>query len=217
MIRVVDPQLWNRKAVAFVVRCHRHLWGRHSDAPLAFVFEQGLKNAFLKELTVGWNKFPQHRSLQDWGLALQEGIPASDQPPPRILLPPGLVIPCIREKQLLAVTIYRYADTLQPRSHTVAGSRPAALILDKGAAGAALVPHILDALLLFQERGDDLSVVVPHSPETALDPETAALMTRASRVLFPVREEDLDHWSGLGGNLPSPTPYTDMKSLLREL
>ncbi len=91
----MDSQLWKKKAMAFAIRTHRHLWGKNNEDPLAFLFNQGLSNEFAKSIYLGWNKFGQERQYEKWGINRDGGF----------IIPPGLVFPNIVEKQLLSVFI----------------------------------------------------------------------------------------------------------------
>ncbi len=99
MVAVMDSGAWKQKAMAFVTRCHRHLWGKNNEDPLVFLYHQGLTHDFIRRMHLGWNKHAQHRDLIKWGLSDAEGDLS------RFLLPAGIVLPCIKEKNLQSVVI----------------------------------------------------------------------------------------------------------------
>jgi len=51
--------------VAFVTRCHQHLFGKNNEDPLAYLFRQGIKNEFAKQMLMGWNKYSQERPMEN--------------------------------------------------------------------------------------------------------------------------------------------------------
>nr|NJM03660.1 hypothetical protein [Desulfobacula sp.] len=62
-----NPEAWRKKAGAFVIRCHHHLFGKNNEDPLAYLFTRGIKNEFAKKMLLGWNKFSQERPKENWG------------------------------------------------------------------------------------------------------------------------------------------------------
>jgi hypothetical protein len=105
-----DFSAWKQKAMAFVTRTHRHLWGKNNEDPLVFLYRQGLTHAFIRQMHLGWNKHGQHRDLSKWGITAFHGQPDLC----RILLPAGIVLPHIVEKNLLAVIILPMDDGSLP-------------------------------------------------------------------------------------------------------
>lgn len=99
MLAVIDTGVWKQKAMAFVTRCHRHLWGKNNEDPLVFLYHQGLTHDFIRRMHLGWNKHPQQRDLTKWGLSDQE------EDLSRFQLPAGIVLPCIKNKNLQSVAI----------------------------------------------------------------------------------------------------------------
>ncbi len=91
----IDSQLWKKKAMAFAIRTHRHLWGKNNEDPLAFLFNKGLSNEFAKSIYLGWNKFGQERQYKKWGINKAGGF----------IIPPGLVFPQIENKEIKGVFI----------------------------------------------------------------------------------------------------------------
>ena len=135
-MKTFDPGLWKHKAMAFVTRAHRHLWGKNNEDPLAFLYYQGLTIEFSRSLYLGWNKFGQSRPLANWGL---EGDGT-------FFIPPGIVFPYIVEKNLLSVFIIsmdRPSDVLR-----LPGSDPGPVMLGS----SAHPPDLLQALVLLQNH-----------------------------------------------------------------
>ncbi|MFH1155606.1 MAG: hypothetical protein V1793_17510 [Pseudomonadota bacterium] len=204
MTQPVDPQLWNQKAVAFAVRSHRQLWGRNNEDPLAWIFQHGFKNAFMKQMMVGWNKHDQSRDPQDWGLpqALESDPDRTGEQNQRLFLPAGLVIPWIRDKELLKITVYRHQAPDPGNGQMIQGSLPSAMILGNPGPRVAVVPHIMDGLWLCQEAGDNLCVVIPQAPEISLDATVMALIRDASNLMLLCRKESSGIWQGFLDDLP---------------
>ena len=148
-MKKIKPDLWKHKAMAFATRAHRHLWGKNNEAPLAFLYRQGLSIAYSRSLYLGWNKFGQSRPLANWGF---EGEGTFD-------MPAGIVFPYIVDKSLLSVFIVsmvRPGEVLR-----LPGSDPGPVVL--GSRGKPLVIHdLLKGLILFQDNPDSTVTIAPE-------------------------------------------------------
>ena len=159
-----DVRAWKQKAMAFVTRAHRHLWGKNNEDPLVFLYHQGLTHAFIRQMHLGWNKHSQHRDLSKWGVAGTEG----QQDLSRVLLPAGIVLPHILEKNLLAVIILPMGDGGLP--WLMPGSCRDIVL---GAAGS-LLPVVYDDLFAglrhFQAAGSPLRLKPAQWDPVTSDP-----------------------------------------------
>ena len=120
---IVDKEMWRAKAAAFVTRAHRHLWGKNNEDPLAFLFLRGLENRFAKDMIMGWNKFGQKRSPENWGLCNEA------DPQKKLFLPAGIVVPYIVQRTLKSVFIH---SCEKDKTYIVPGSSPTFLTLEHG-------------------------------------------------------------------------------------
>jgi len=144
VLTIHDSRAWKQKAMAFVTRCHRHLWGKNNEDPLVFLYHQGLTHDFIRQMHLGWNKHAQQRDLTKWGLS----DPEDDLS--RFLLPPGIVLPCIVEKNLQSVAILAMNSGCPPC--LVPGSRHD-IILGDGSRPPVLCDDILTGLQKLQASG----------------------------------------------------------------
>lgn len=162
---LTDPSAWRTKAMAFVTRSHRHLWGKNNEDPQAFLFTRGLKNQFLKDLLAGWNKFGQNRPLKNWGFRTD---PGTDE---KFYLAPGIVVPFIVQKTLISVILQPYETSFTP--FLVPGSQCPTMVLGQKNRPVAVVQDLFDGLFLFQETGGSHCVMIHLFPDetlkTALD------------------------------------------------
>jgi hypothetical protein len=134
--------LWKRKAMAFAVRSHRHLWGKNNEDPLSFLYIKGICVDLAKSLYLGWNKFGQKRPLAGWGL----------QGKGDFLIPPGLVFPYIREKELLAILIVSMTSSHDPT--LLPGSFTGPFVLGPEGGAPKYTHDLLQGLVLIQENPD---------------------------------------------------------------
>ncbi len=149
-----NPKIWKRKAMAFVIRSHRHLWGKNNEDPLVFLFRGGLTNEFSKQLYLGWNKFSQERPCEGWGLE-QKGS---------FLLPAGIVFPYIIEKELMSVFIISMEGSRSV--FRIPGSVDTPVILGDPNKTVVEVDDILKGLSFFQENQGSHCVKIDALLET---------------------------------------------------
>ena len=123
MTRKKSLNKWKKKAMAFVIRSHRHLWGQNNEGPQAFLFTRGLKNQFIKNLLLGWNKFEQERPIENWEFETES------QTGRKLFLPSGIVVPFIVEKQLQSIFIHPYDENKIHETTIVPGSLNPTLVL----------------------------------------------------------------------------------------
>ena len=147
-----NRERWKQKAMAFVTRTHRHLWGKNSEDPLVFLFRQGFSNDFIKQMHLGWNKHGQERDLGKWGLALP------GDPPPLYFLPSGIVFPYILDRELLSVVIVPM-DT-PDRPILLPGSERSAICLGPEPVLRFEPEDLLRALRKYQNSKEEQGVAV---------------------------------------------------------
>ena len=170
-----DAVAWRKKASAFVIRCHHHLFGKNNEDPLAYLFTRGIKNEFAKKMLLGWNKFSQERPGENWGFG---------PGPEKIVLQKGLVIPYIVEKELKSVFIYVYEPDGAKGAAMVPGNACTCMILENEPGQAGKVPPVLvhdlmQGLLIFQEKKETGCIIIHPDPETPVD-ETAKVLLESS-------------------------------------
>jgi hypothetical protein len=170
-----DAVAWRKKAGAFVIRCHHHLFGKNNGDPLAYLFTRGIKNEFAKKMLLGWNKFSQERPGENWGFG---------PGPEKMVLQKGLVIPYIVEKELKSVFIYSYEEAGPKNTSMVPGSACTCMILENEPGQAGKIPPVLvhdlmQGLLLFQEKKETGCIIIHPDPETPKD-ETVKLILESS-------------------------------------
>ena len=174
--KLFDKAVWQPKAMAFVTRSHRHLWGKNNEDPQAFLFTRGLKNQFMKELLLGWNKFGQTRPIENWGFEIDS------QTDKKLFLPSGIVVPFIVEKKLQSVFIHPYDENKIQKTTIVPGSLSPTLVLGDKKEKIAIVQHLFDGLFLFQETQGSCCVMVHPDPHLPLDNHLKSIIKNAGSV-----------------------------------
>jgi hypothetical protein len=192
-----------KKAVAFVIRSHRHLWGKNNEDPLAFVFKCGLENQFVKDLVIGWNKFGQERPLENWGFR------TDTQKAQKLFLPSGIVIPYIVEKKLLSVFIHPYDENKANKTIILNGSSSPTMVLGNRLGEKieriVFVNNLLDGLFLFQEIKKSECVMIHPDLNIPLDAHYKSMVKDAATAfIFSVddtqKELNRQLFSDIGNN-----------------
>ncbi len=165
---MINSDIWKNKAVAFVTRSHRHLWGKNNEDPLAFLFLKGLENQLAKEMVLGWNKFGQERPKENWGI--QDGLISGGSLyngslyNGKFLLPSGIVIPYIVNKKLLSIFIISLNVDVASKVNLVPGSQSNIMILNENNEDQfhpiVMVSNILDGLYLYQETRKKACIII---------------------------------------------------------
>jgi hypothetical protein len=176
--RFFNRAMWKKKAMAFVIRSHRHLWGKNNEDPQAFLFTRGLKNQFIKDALIGWNKFGQARPIQNWG------IETNFKTDKKLFLPSGIVIPFIVEKELRSIFIHPYDESKGNKTTIVPGSWTPTLVLGEKKEKIVIIQNIFDGLFLFQELKDTCCVMIYPDPDIPLDIHLNAMVNTADAVLI---------------------------------
>lgn len=180
-----DHSIWTQKARAFVTRSHRHLWGKNNEDPQAFLFTRGFKNAFIKKQMLGWNKFSQERPAKNWG------DKTAGESGKKLFLPSGIVIPYIKEKQLLSVFIHPYDKA--ENTTLLPGNLSPTILLGDNKNRILILQNLFDGLFLFQELNQTTCVMI--HPDINLPMETALkkLIEKAGRLFICSANKTEDH------------------------
>ncbi len=177
---MINSDIWKKKAIAFVTRSHRHLWGKNNEEPLAFLFLNGLENQFTKDLLIGWNKFGQERLKEKWGMKERltpDELPSNES---KFLLPSGIVIPYIINKELISIFIISLSAGQTDKVILVPGSQSSTMILSESYKDQfhpiVMVSSILDGLYLYQEVRKKACVIICPNIDDKTDTEKSVDM-----------------------------------------
>ena len=142
----VDLQAWKKKARAFGIRTHNHLWGKNNEDPLSFLYLEGLNLHFISKMYLGWNKFGHSRPYEGWGLSGKGSF----------FIPSGIVFPYIVEKEVTGIFIISMES---PGSELIIpGSFKGPLILGPGNGDVREATGIMEGLKIYQKDPEVFSV-----------------------------------------------------------
>lgn len=146
----VDVHAWEKKARAFAIRTHNHLWGKNNEEPLSFLYLEGLNLNFVSKMYLGWNKFGHNRPCEGWGFSGKGSF----------FIPSGIVFPYIVEKKVTGIFIISMENpNSDPGSESIIpGSFNGPLILGPGNREVREATGIMEGLKIYQEDPDMFSV-----------------------------------------------------------
>jgi len=151
---VSPPDLWQRQAKAFVRSCCGAMANGHGGPALNMLAHRGLNWAAVKRACLGVNPKDRYISRASWGLKYEAGKPD------RFKIPAGLVLPWVVGQNVVVVQV-RGNDGYK----MLPGSKPRPFLLGDEGLALVVVESFLDGLLLHQEAGDLVGVVVMGSAQ----------------------------------------------------
>lgn len=200
-----EKTVWRQKAMAFVIRSHRHLWGKNNEDPLAFLFHQGLRNDFSKDLLLGWNKFGQKRPKENWGLTSENDD--------KLYFPPGIVIPYILEKTLISVFIHGYDK--EEKTILLEGSLASELILGDTKNPVLVIFDLFDGLFVFQEKHNELCVIIHPDSKQPFDVSVQPILADRNKIRICSKNLETDEAHAFLKNMNvSFEHYTETSDLI---
>ncbi len=180
---VLPGEKWITRAARFVDRCAAVLAA--GGPGLDYAMSRGLTLDTCRKLKIGWNPADTYEDREAWNLP-PEVNPETGKPR-KVWLPAGLVLPTIRDGQVVAVKIRRSAWTPEdrlPKYAAMAGSAHTPLVLARGEGKPVLVVESeLDAILAAQEAPDAVCAIALRTAKGKPDAEAHALLVAARRIL----------------------------------
>jgi len=179
---VLPCDTWTARAGLFVDRCAQTL--ADGGPGLDYALSRGLTPDTCRKLKIGWNPADLYEDREAWGLPPEMNDAGR---PKRVWLPAGLVIPTIRDDQVVAVKIRRSAWTpadKMPKYCAVASSAPLPLVLAPGVGKPCLIVEgELDAVLAAQEARDIVCAIALRTAKGKPNAEAHELLKAAPRIL----------------------------------
>ena len=182
--------LWQEVAQSFLAMTEKALWGRAGKWFLDWLHRRGLRDETIRAARLGWNSSDRpslHQpSREEWGLP-EEII--DGKPGGRLWLPKGFVIPLLQGGQVARLRVRRFEEE-GPRYVTIPGSSSCPMVLGKDSQAMVVVESELDGLLLHQEAGDLVGVVVLGSVSIRPDRKAFEILFRAEIILVALDSDD---------------------------
>ncbi|EFL51835.1 P4 alpha zinc-binding domain protein [Solidesulfovibrio fructosivorans JJ]] len=180
---VLPGEAWIARAGQFIDRCAAALAA--GGPGMEYARGRGLTARTCAALRIGWNPSDLYEDRAAWGLP--EEINPRTGKPRRVWLPSGLVIPTLREGQVVAIKIRRSKWTPEdqlPKYAAASGGGKLPMVLAPGEGKPCVVVESeLDAILAAQEARDAVSCVALGTAKGKPDAAANALFMAAPVVL----------------------------------
>ncbi|NLI32046.1 MAG: hypothetical protein GX422_04575 [Deltaproteobacteria bacterium] len=180
---------WVKEAGYFVEWAEKELWTtEQGEEAQAWLHERGLKDDTIKAFRLGWNSGDWWPRREKWGLPT---VTKENGKPKKLALPAGLVIPKLQNGRVVRVRIRRTVPYRDSRYWTVSGSNTGAMSIPGEENGIVLVVESdLDAMLIWQEAGDLVTVVSLGSAQARPDQEALRTLQNAKEILVALDMDD---------------------------
>lgn len=167
-------KLWHKCGMRFLERCRENL--ENNPDALNALRQLGLRRYIIRRSWLGLNSEEAVFSAQEWGLE-PEDIAGGD----RIIIPPGLIIPCFEKADLVRITVRPWSPaagnvasriTDASSDVIVRGSNETAMAIGSSDKPYLRVRDDMEAVLMFQEAGNACAVI--SMKDTGTKPDEAA-------------------------------------------
>ncbi|GKT10537.1 primase-helicase zinc-binding domain-containing protein [Desulforhabdus sp. TSK] len=192
------PALWQNKAESFVLYAETNLWSDVGTESLGWLKEQrGLIDETIKTFRLGWNPQDWYPKREVWGLPTK--LKENDRPK-KLVLPTGLVIPKLQNGKILRLRTRRAVPYNGSRYSDLPGSNKGALVIPGGKGKVVVVVESdLDALLIWQEAKDLVTVMALGSAQARPDEEASNVLEGVQDILVALDVDDAGaneawHW-----------------------
>jgi len=183
-----DKWLYNAKRL--LKRAVDYLWSTAGERHRQWLHnERFLLDDTIKQFQLGWIPANVYHDREVWGLDTEL---KDDGTPKKIMIPSGLLIPMFHGDTLHRLKIRRDDPGEYGRYYIIKGSGGGTF--EHGQQSAVIIVESeLDAMLLFQEVGDLVSVVALGAAQNKPDRQTTDRLTRADCILVSL---DVDEAGG---------------------
>ena len=174
-----------------------------------YIASRGLTLETARLNCLAWNEDDLYDHPEVWGL---EPWVNKRGRPGKIWIPAGLVIPNIRNDDVISLTIRRSdwhpGDEL-PKYVFVRGGASTPMILSRADLSIMVVESFLDAQLIIQEAGDIVGAVALNSCRNKPDREVFNILKKAPSIFFSLDYDSSGKaaWSWWRDNFPGIRPW----------
>jgi DNA polymerase I len=179
-------EIWQEKAGFFVETAEKVLWSNAGIHYLSWLEGRGLNPETIKKNRLGFNSQVFYRERALWGL---ENKLNSDGKQSRIWLPPGLVIPTMLDNKIVSVRIRQHEPSSPASRYALVSGSVNSPKITGGSDCIVVVESDLDAMLIFQEAGDLVSVLSLGSVTAKPDSEITKRLQNARLILISLDKD----------------------------
>lgn len=181
--QTVSPSdLWQQQAKAFVKKASGCLLGKRGAEGKALLSDRGFTRETINHAGLGWNPVDIFLGRQSWGL--QSEMNPKTGKPKKLWIPRGLVIPLRDKNKIERIRVRRFQSDDWGRYILIPGSDTKVMCLKgKNPDRWLVVESELDAILVYQEAGDLVSIMALGNAQIRPDTEAHKLLKESDLVL----------------------------------
>jgi DNA polymerase I len=179
----IPCQLWQKQASRAINNAMVTIWYQENKHHVKWLNERGITDETIKKHKLGFNTADTFYDKTDWGL-----IGVDNNSSTKMIFPEGIVIPHVEGNVIQKIKIRRSAPIARNKYHLVAGSNNSVMMLGTGKYHI-VVESELDGILIEQEAGDLVTVVVLGSAQNRPDSVVMAKL-RDSRLVLLALDND---------------------------
>jgi DNA polymerase I len=168
---------WQQQASRIIQNAKNNIWHPDNVEFLDWLLKRGLTASTIRKYSIGFNCVDIYHDRCVWGITS-----AVDNSSKKMIVPAGIVIPNINNDVVQKIKIRRF-DIQQNKYHVLAGSNNTVMVLGSGNYHI-IVESELDGILLEQEAGDIITVVVLGAAQNRPDALVMKQLVNSDLVLL---------------------------------
>jgi len=174
----LPSNLWQQQASGLIQIAANNIWHEDNVEYLDWLMKRGLSASPIRKYDIGFNTADIYNDRSVWGLPNSQNSSTT-----KIFIPAGIVIPQFNNGIIQRIKIRRSDPQAQNKYHVLAGSNNSVMVLGSGAYHI-IVESELDGILLAQEAGDLVSVIVLGSAQNRPDSAVMDQLVNSELVLL---------------------------------
>jgi len=183
---------WQQQASALIQNTKNNIWYPNNIQYLDWLEKRGLTASAIRKYSIGFNCTDVYHDRSLWGVANPV-----DNSSKKMIVPAGIIIPHINNGVIQKIKIRRFDPQAQNKYHVLAGSNNSVMVLGSGNFHI-VVESELDGILLAQEAGDLVTVVVLGSAQNRPDVLIMNQLVNSDLVLLALDNDDAGIESSYG-------------------
>jgi DNA primase len=169
--------IWQQQASGLIQVAAKNIWHQDNIIYLDWLLKRGLTASTIQEYSIGFNPADTYYDRSVWGIDVPNNSTT------KMIVPAGIVIPHINNGVVQKIKIRRFNPQAQNKYHVLAGSNSSVMILGSGNYHI-IVESELDGILLDQEAGDLVTIIVLGSAQNRPDALIMKQLTNSDLVLL---------------------------------
>ena len=178
--------IWQEKTTALIEWASKKLWSPVGAEGQRLLETKGISRTTAEKFKLGWLPADQFRDREQWGL---ESEVRPDGRPKKVFFPAGLTIPYEVDGQIVRVRFRRKDPKGSDRYILLPGGNTRPYMIGQGQKWI-ITESELDAILLFQEVGDQTGIIALGNAQAKPDKDTTKILRQAEVILVSLDSDE---------------------------